>query len=84
MCHSAWCESCYIPMNNEPFHINKLVDESGFEQVDAKDANRFIVGRDGDHLSCSLECDNCLFFVLKGRTPIPHNTKDQFLSDVSA
>ena len=79
MCRSVWCGTCYVPLENVPFHINKLVDGSGFEQVDAKDVNRLTIGRDGDHLTCSFQCDNCLFFMLKGRTAVLHNAKDKFL-----
>ena len=66
-------------MEGDRFHVNKPVDESGFEHVEAKDANRFLEARDGDHLVCSFQCDKCLFFLLKGRTPIPRNMKDEFL-----
>ena len=66
-------------MDGDRFHINKPVDESGFEQVEVKDTNRFLEARDGDHLVCSFQCDKCLFFLLKGRTPIHRNIKDEFL-----
>ena len=79
VCSSVWCGTCYVPYENEPFHINKPTDESGFEQVDTKDITRFIQGRDGDHLLCSFQCEFCLFFTLKGRTHIPYNVRDQFL-----
>ena len=61
-CRSVWCGSCYTILDGDRFHINKPVDESGFEQVEMKDTNRFLEARDGDHLVCSFQCDKCLFF----------------------
>ena len=78
-CKSAWCGPCYTAKDNDRFHINRPVDESGFEQLEAKDVNRFLEARNGDHLVCSFQCDSCLFLMLKGRTPITDNTKDEFL-----
>ena len=79
MCSSVWCGQCYAPGDDEPFHINRPTDDSGFEQTDPKDSSRFIVARDGDHLLCTFQCEYCLFYILKRRTHILYNVKDQFL-----
>ena len=78
-CKSAWCGTCYTAKENDRFHINRPVDESGFEQIENKDINRFLEARNGDHLVCSFRCDECLFLMLKGCTPISDNVKDEFL-----
>ena len=55
------------------------MDQYGFDQTEEKDFNRFVEGRNGDHLICTFQSDLCLFYTLKGRTPIDHNLKDKFL-----
>ena len=44
------------------------------------DKDRYLVGRVGDHLIMSFECDTCAFIRLKWRKPNGSNEKDRLLS----
>jgi hypothetical protein len=42
-----------------------------------KDKERFLVGRDGDHLMNPFQCELCHFRNIQGRNPNPHSKADQ-------
>jgi hypothetical protein len=44
-----------------------------------RDKNRFVVGRNGDHLVCPFQCDLCHFRNIKRRNPKIGNFQDQTL-----
>lgn len=61
------------------FHVNKPQDSSGFELILPQDVNRFKYARNGDHIMTPFQCDVCIFFMLKGRAPIPNDHHDVLL-----
>lgn len=78
-CNSVWCGDCYTPLADDKFHINVPIDSSGFEWIKQSDVNRFKVGRNDDHLVCSFQCDECVFYMVKGRPPHKEIIKDRLL-----
>ena len=46
-----------------------------------KDKDRFLVGRDGDHLMNPFQCELCHFRNIQGRNPTVGNQKDQALME---
>jgi hypothetical protein len=52
------------------------VDEEGFSRVVGRDQDRFLTGRNGDHLMCTFQCDLCHFRNVQGRDPDLTCTKD--------
>jgi hypothetical protein len=41
---------------------------------------RYLEARGGDHLLCPFECDDCVFFKLRGRKPREGDSQDDLLS----
>ena len=78
-CSSVWCGSCYVPHKKDRFFINKPQDSSGFELIKTVFKSLFLVARDGNHFICPFQCDECIFYVLKGRKSIKTNPKDDLL-----
>lgn len=80
VCRRAWCGGCYTPHPLDRFHINTPTDEAGYEWlVKESDAERFKVGRNGDHLITPFQCDWCLFRLLTGRIPTSSRHDDRLL-----
>ena len=79
VCKSGWCGACYVPLPGDRFHINYPTDGSGFIWKKKSDESRFKVGRNGDHLICPFQCDTCIFYLLKNRSPNPFLLKDELL-----
>ncbi len=44
--------------------------------LDAEEAERFLVARDGDSLVCPFQCDVCHFVNVMGREPLVHSATD--------
>ena len=44
--------------------------------VKASDKNRFVIGRNGDHLLCPFQCDLCHFRNVLGRDPVAGKAED--------
>jgi hypothetical protein len=44
------------------------------------EADRYLTARPGDSLMCPFECDSCLFWKLKKRSPAPSATDERLLS----
>jgi len=72
-CHSVWCGSCYTPSDTVTFHRTLPQDESGFHWSVAKDVDRHLSARDGDHLVTPFQCDICVFRNIQGRNPGSHD-----------
>jgi hypothetical protein len=66
----SWCGRCYVPLDSSEFPIAKPRDEDGEEVYDEEDADRYIVGRDGDNLVTPFQCDQCHFRNLMRRDPV--------------
>jgi hypothetical protein len=54
-----------------------LEDEDAF--IDAKDYDRFVVARAGDHLMVQFQCDLCHFCYIQRRSPEPGSVCDRLL-----
>lgn len=52
------------------------VDEDGLSMVKLSDKNRFVEGRNGDHLMCPYQCDCSHFRNMMGRDPVPERAQD--------
>ncbi len=58
--------------------MKKTLDEDGNVIEKAKDADRFMVGRDGDHLITPFQCETCHFRNIQERDPVAGNRKDSY------
>ena len=57
-----------------------LVDPTELEGAEcAEDPSRFQEGRDGDHLMCPFQCDECVFVNIQKRFPDTSKNKDSLL-----
>jgi hypothetical protein len=71
---------CYKPHRMDNLHTFVPKDESGFEwHKNPKDALRFKVGRDGDHLVTPFQCHHCHFHILTHRNSVEGKPKDALL-----
>jgi hypothetical protein len=68
-CLGAWCGRCYTATTGDEFPITKPTDEEGFAVVVAKDKDRFLTGRNGDHFMGVFQCDLCHFRNIQKRDP---------------
>ena len=55
------------------------MDEEGKPILKARDKDRFIVGRDGDHFMVPFQCELCHFRNIQGRNPIMELQSDDML-----
>jgi hypothetical protein len=87
-----WCGECYTSHPTILFHVKQREDyENGSssevecEQVQRAWGNKhrspdeYLVGRDGDHLLVTLECDLCTFRKLCFCDPLPNCEQDRLL-----
>jgi hypothetical protein len=51
----------------------------GTDQLENDDPDRFRRARDGDHLMCPLQCDDCHFRNIQGRNPGDHHKDKTFM-----
>ena len=51
-------------------------DESGFVWSASQEAQRYQVGRDGNHLATTFQCDECVFLNLLHRRPVKDSPRD--------
>ena len=58
--------------------MKKTLDEEGNVIEKAKDADRFMLGRDGDHLITPFQCETCHFRNIQERDPVVGNRKDSY------
>lgn len=68
-----WCSTCYTRPALVTFHQALPQDEAGFHWAAAKDKDRHLHARDGDHLVTPFQCDLCVFRNLQGENPGPHD-----------
>jgi hypothetical protein len=82
-CTSAWHGACYQQHVKDAFPVlaaadldEALLDEKLLEDDDPM---RFKEARDGDHLVCLFQCDECHFVNMKGRPSRPGNLFDELV-----
>lgn len=63
-------------MDKSRYAIAKPKDENNLVVEKEGDKDRFIVGRDGDHLMCPFQCDECHFLNMMARRPIEDKAED--------
>ena len=61
------------------FPIRRPTDEEGFAIVVEKDKDRFLHGREGDHLLTMFQCDMCHYRNMKGHSPLGTEKDDRLL-----
>ena len=67
------------PLDRFPVRPDIPEDEKDFHEIDKADEDRYILGRDGDHLmGIPFQCDLCHFRNMTGRNPIAHRKKDEY------
>jgi hypothetical protein len=79
-CEGAWHGACYRQHEKDKFPVlgvqdldDALLAEGLLEEDDPL---RFQEAREGDHLLCVFQCNNCHFENMKGRRPRPLNLFD--------
>jgi hypothetical protein len=79
-CKGAWHAHCYQQLALDNFPVLATVDlEQSIvndEAMEEEDPMRFREARDGDHLMCPFQCDDCQFWNRCRRAPIPKNIYD--------
>lgn len=69
MCKAAWHGSCYKQDANDRFLVLQSwdLDETllGPDELEDDDPLRFKCARDGDHLMCRFQCNECHFFNIQ-------------------
>jgi hypothetical protein len=68
-CQQAWCGPCYTTTDGGIFPIALPKDEEGIFIEDKEERQRYLSARNGDHLICPFQCDECHFQNLTGRSP---------------
>jgi hypothetical protein len=83
VCTSAWHPACYQQHIKDAFPVlaaadldEALLDEKLLENDDSM---RFKEARDGDHLVCLFQRDECHFVSMKGRPSRPGNLFDELV-----
>ena len=61
------------------FPIRRPSDEEGFAIILEKDKERFLHGREGDHLLTTFQCDLCHYRNIKGHSPLDDGTDERIL-----
>ena len=82
-CRVAYCGECYRAYEDDPFPVQRTVDdekegeERGFE-VDDESRGRFMHGRMGDHVhGVGFECDVCNFRNINKRDVVWGSSRDK-------
>jgi hypothetical protein len=82
-CNNAWHGKCYVKHSADDFPVlgqrdldASLIDEAFLEEDDPM---RFQEGREGDHLMCPFQCEECHFINIKGCFPEKNNAEDELL-----
>ena len=74
-----WCAGCYQYDSEITFFIKQAEDDEGIAWKRKKDDRRFLVARNGDHVSTPFQCDLCIFRLLRGEDPDPTSVQDALL-----
>jgi hypothetical protein len=73
VCRGAWHGLCYKQDPRDRFPVLQACDleESllGPDELEEDDPNRFKAARDGDHLMCPFQCNDCHFLNIQKRRP---------------
>jgi hypothetical protein len=79
VCDGAWCAKCYKQDALDKFPVlyasdleDALMDPGEF--AEDLDPTRFKQARNGDHLMCPFQCDDCCFENILGRGPTECNS----------
>ena len=82
----AWHGKCYTRDELDKFPVltpsdleDGLVDPSELEGEMVLNPARFQEGRDGDHLMCPFQCDECVFMNIQKRFPVASKNSDSLL-----
>ena len=74
VCSGAWHAECYSQLSTDQFPVltpadlaDAIVDSQ--DMAEDQEAFRFKFAREGDHLMCPFQCDECHFVNIKGRMP---------------
>lgn len=72
-CKRAWHGKCYWQHLKDPFPVMWTWDLDdcllGLEALEEDDPSHFKWARDGDHLMCPFQCDECHFYNIQRRPP---------------
>jgi hypothetical protein len=78
-----WHAKCYVQDPKDKFPVLQASDLDdavlGSEQLETDDPDRFRQARDGDHLMCPFQCDDCHFRNIQGRSPVDDHHDKLFL-----
>ena len=55
------------------------MDPNGLDEFE-DDTKRFREAREGDHFMCPFQCDDCMFFNMKGRYQREGSKEDELLA----
>jgi hypothetical protein len=78
-CKGYWCHGCYRLDDDGFFPIRKPTDEEGYVLVVDKDKDRFLQGREGDHLVTTFQCDTCQYRNMMNHSPPSDGSADTLL-----
>ena len=78
-CLQSWCAKCYKAYEAPKFHINLAEDDEGIVWQRKHEVDQFLIGRKGDHIFVSFQCDLCWFRNLKKRDLLSISQADQRL-----
>jgi hypothetical protein len=78
-CHSVWHGRCYTVHPDDHFYYHVVTDDDGFDWRPKESELRYRVGRDGDNLLTTFQCDLCWFRNLQHRDPLPEVPQDNLL-----
>jgi hypothetical protein len=82
-CTGAWHGSCYAQDKRDSFPVlgAKDIDDALLDEklLEDDDPLRFREAREGDHLLCGFQCDECHFINMKGRPPKAGNLYDELV-----
>jgi hypothetical protein len=69
-----------MALEDDVLPIKRLVSlEDEDAVIDAKDYDRYVVARAGDHLMVQFQCDLCHFRNIQRRSPEPGSVRDRLL-----
>jgi hypothetical protein len=80
-CPGIWHAACYVQDPKDPFPVLQAGDLDdavlGETELETDDPDRFRQARDGDHLMCPFQCDDCHFRNIQGRSTIEDDPRDK-------
>ena len=78
-CNGGWHGACYKQHPSDSFPVLQATDLDdcflGAEYLEDDDPNRFKHARDGDHLMCPFQCNDCHFYNIQQR-PVGAKVQD--------